>query len=528
MRLFALVPLLVLAGVARADPSGSALYPPGLLPLINRANALLSTGQFSDAAKAYTEAIEQSPADYLLYYKRATAYFSLSRHPNALDDFDKVLSLTSNSFDNALLMKAKILAKEGNWLDARDALNKYSSKVKHDAVAEDLAAAISSGEASAKRAAQAQRAQLWTACSEAASQALKTASHSVQIRTQRAECELAAGDIEGAVGDYTRLFHLSSPSTTSLMRTFRLAYFFLPASSAPLSTLKQCLHFDPDSKPCLTAHRMVKKFDKAFAKLEKLVAAEDWRGVISLLAGKHDDGLMHTFDAELAAQTTRAQLVDASTHVPLPSAHKTSPRRADLLRALCKAYVRKGDARNGERWCDALMAMDGAGSDADALVGKGEAALAKEEWEEASRYFEKAFESSGRSDRDIQQRLLKAQRLLKQSKQKDYYKVLGVPRDADAKAIKKAYRKAVMTAHPDKGGSEAKMATVNEAYEVLSKPELRQRFDNGDDPNDPHGGQGGNPFASGFEHPFAQFFQSGGPGGGGFHYQYSYGGGRGR
>lgn len=31
-------------------------------------------------------------------------------------------------------------------------------------------------------------------------------------------------------------------------------------------------------------------------------------------------------------------------------------------------------------------------------------------------------------------------------------------------------RKAVMTAHPDKGGSEAKMATVNEAYEVLSNP----------------------------------------------------------
>lgn len=31
-------------------------------------------------------------------------------------------------------------------------------------------------------------------------------------------------------------------------------------------------------------------------------------------------------------------------------------------------------------------------------------------------------------------------------------------------------RKAVLTAHPDKGGSEAKMATVNEAYEVLSKP----------------------------------------------------------
>lgn len=46
--------------VALADPSpegGSSLYPPGLLPIINRADALLSVGQFNDAAKAYSEAI---------------------------------------------------------------------------------------------------------------------------------------------------------------------------------------------------------------------------------------------------------------------------------------------------------------------------------------------------------------------------------------------------------------------------------------------------------------------------------------
>jgi DnaJ family protein C protein 3 len=64
-------------------------------------------------------------------------------------------------------------------------------------------------------------------------------------------------------------------------------------------------------------------------------------------------------------------------------------------------------------------------------------------------------------------------------------------------------RKAAITAHPDKGGSEAKMARVNEAYGLLTNPgkqlftvnitELRRRFDNGDDPNDP-GSQGGAPF----------------------------------
>ena len=61
------------------------------------------------------------------------------------------------------------------------------------------------------------------------------------------------------------------------------------------------------------------------------------------------------------------------------------------------------------------------------------------------------------------------------------------------------------------------MAAVNEAYEVLSDPELRARFDNGDDPNDPMAQQGGYPFPGGAGgHPFAQFFQQTGGGGANF------------
>lgn len=86
-------------------------------------------------------------------------------------------------------------------------------------------------------------------------------------------------------------------------------------------------------------------------------------------------------------------------------------------------------------------------------------------------------------------------------------------------------RKAALGAHPDKGGSEAKMAVVNEAYEVLSKPELRQRFDNGDDPNDPMQGQGG-PSPGGQQHPFAHFFQQA-AGNGGFQFRSGGGGGGG-
>ena len=47
----------------------------------------------------------------------------------------------------------------------------------------------------------------------------------------------------------------------------------------------------------------------------------------------------------------------------------------------------------------------------------------------------------------------------------DYYKTLGVPRDADADTIKKAFRKLARKYHPDAGGDEAKFKEINEAYE---------------------------------------------------------------
>ena len=62
---------------------------------------------------------------------------------------------------------------------------------------------------------------------------------------------------------------------------------------------------------------------------------------------------------------------------------------------------------------------------------------------------------------------------------KDYYKILGVPKDADDKAIKTAYRRLARKHHPDvsKGKeSAAKFQEVAEAYEVLSDAEKRKRL----------------------------------------------------
>ncbi|NOQ75279.1 MAG: DnaJ domain-containing protein [Crocinitomix sp.] len=63
----------------------------------------------------------------------------------------------------------------------------------------------------------------------------------------------------------------------------------------------------------------------------------------------------------------------------------------------------------------------------------------------------------------------------------DYYKILGIPKTADEKAIKKAYRKLARKYHPDVNPNdktaEGKFKEINEANEVLSDPENRKKYD---------------------------------------------------
>ena len=65
--------------------------------------------------------------------------------------------------------------------------------------------------------------------------------------------------------------------------------------------------------------------------------------------------------------------------------------------------------------------------------------------------------------------------------QKDFYKILGVPKTATEKEIKKAYRKLAVQYHPDKnpGNKEAeeKFKECAEAYDVLSDPQKKKQYD---------------------------------------------------
>jgi curved DNA-binding protein len=112
----------------------------------------------------------------------------------------------------------------------------------------------------------------------------------------------------------------------------------------------------------------------------------------------------------------------------------------------------------------------------------------------------------------------------------DYYKVLGVDRDASQDDIRKAFRKLARKYHPDvakdKEGGEEKFKQINEAYEVLGDPENRKKYDRlganwkqgqdfsgfgsggGGDPFGGGGGGGSHEFHFGGSTGFSDFFES--------------------
>jgi len=128
---------------------------------------------------------------------------------------------------------------------------------------------------------------------------------------------------------------------------------------------------------------------------------------------------------------------------------------------------------------------------------------------------------------------------------KDYYAILGVSKDADAAALKKAYRKLAMKWHPDKNPynqqeAQAKFQEISEAYAVLNDPDKRKIYDMyGEDGLKAGGGQPQGPQMDGrttftftqadAEEIFKQFFGGNSPfGRGNVQFSFGRGGGKGR
>jgi len=248
---------------------------------------------------------------------------------------------------------------------------------------------------------------------------------------------------------------------------------------------REGLKLDPEHAACKAGHKLVKAIDKKSKKAQEAYDKGDYRTA--------------------ADQWTAAMRVDET--------HAAYVRPTTLL--VARAYSKLG------KHDEAVALIEKHVEEEETLEGAwalGEALTAAERYDEAVRTYQRAAQELAPDDKkqEAQNKLREAQVALKQSKEKNYYKILEVSRTATKSEIKKAYREKALRWHPDKVSEEEKdqaekqFQDIGEAYEVLSDEELRGKYDRGEEvfENQGGGGRGGH-----HTDPF-QFFNSQFGGGG--------------
>lgn len=484
--------------------------------LIASGKAARARGANGEALAYFDAAISKDPSDYLTFFQRGVTHLSLGRNAQASADFDNVLKLKPG-FEGALMQRAKIKAKNADWAAARQDYVALGNRA-----AADLAQ-LEEAEGAAYLAAEAEKKQDWETCINQAGIAIMTAGTSLSLRQLRARCRLERGEVQEGLSDLQHVLQIHPGAVEPHLQISAMLFYSLGDTKLGLDQIKKCLHSDPDSKPCKKLFREEKTVLKGVDQINALFEKKQYNSASKLLAGKGTDdepGLLSELKSNF--ETHRSQ---GTIHPNAPSDLYTS-----LLEKTCEAYVAMNNMNKAGKFCAEVLRMNS--HSLHGLLYQAQKQMDAEEYDAAISTLNTARDNHPDAQNTINSKLHDAQVALKRSKNKDYYKVLGVSRDADEATIKKAYRTATKTHHPDKAAargiskeeSEKKMTAINEAYEVLSDPELKAKFDNGEDPNDPLANQGGSPFQGS---PFSQggqqfFFQQGFPGGGGGQRQFKF------
>ena len=496
--------------------------------LIASANAHLAQGKAHDALAYFDVAVQKDPSNYLTRFKRGATYLSLGRNAQASKDFDQVLVLKPG-FEGALTQRAKIKSRNADWEGARE---DYAAAGKKES--EDVAQ-LDEAEGAAKLSADAEKAGDWEACVTQAGTAIFVASSSLDLRQRRARCRFEKGEIMEGIADLNHALQINTALTQPHLEIAAMTFYSLVETDKGITAISKCLHNDPDNKECAKLRKSQKAIDRTLKKFNQFVERRQFASAVKLLIPQGDD------EPGLLQEVKDDEKQYRETSYIHPKAG--SGLYAHLIEKTCEVYVEMNNAKKASTYC--AEALNYNPNSLPALLNKAQEQIDADEFEPAIATLNSAKETHGGQNQKINELLQKAHTLLKRSKQKDYYKVLGVSRDADERQIKSAMRKLTKEFHPDKASqhgisaeeAQKKMASINEAYEVLSDPELRARFDRGDDPNDPQ--QGGQPFQGSpfaFQNGQPVFFQQRGggggfPGGGSFKFQagggFPFGGGGG-
>ncbi|MCJ1351470.1 MAG: hypothetical protein MMC33_001454 [Icmadophila ericetorum] len=406
--------------------------------LSNRSAAYMSANKFYDALEDAKQADELEPGNPKVLHRIARIYTSLGRPSEALEVYDKI-DPPASAKDKAIAvsMHSHIRLAEAAVRDGT-----AGSMILH---ALDLAdRGLGPG---------VERPRKWTLL--------------------RGEAYLKMGNIN-SLGDAQSvamsLLRINSKDPEALVLRGRALYAQGDNNKA-LQHFRQALNCDPDFKDAVKYLRMVQKLDKMKEE-----------GNTAFKAGRYEEAV------KLYGQALEIDSQNKGIN-------------SKILQNRAMASIKLKNYKSAIADCTRAISLDPSYTKARKTQAR---ALGESgDWDEAIRIYKSIAETSP-SEPGINKDIRNAELELKKSKRKDYYKILGIDKDAGDNEIKKAYRKLAIVHHPDKNPDDEDAADrfkdIGEAYETLSDPAKRQRYDSGEDLIDP-----------------SEMFGSGGMGGGGFH-----------
>ncbi|KAL2081653.1 hypothetical protein ACEWY4_023506 [Coilia grayii] len=427
---------------------------------------LLAAGQLADALSHFHAAVDGDPKHYMAYYRRATVYFAMGKSKSALPDLSKVIELKPD-FTAAVLQRGNLLLKQGKLDEAEADFKKVLNSNPNDKDEKEAQSQLKKSDEIQRLVVEA-RAHFdrrdYSTTVVYLDKVIETCAWDVESRDIRAECFMQMGEMAKAITDLKATSKLRSDNTQAFYKLSSI-YYHLGDHETSLDAVRECLKLDPDHKQCFGHYKQVKKLSKQVQSAEELIQQQRYGDAVS------------KYEAVMKTEPDVPQYVQQAKE------------------RICHCLSKDQQGAQAIPVCS--EALESEPNNVNVLKDRAEAYLQDEQYEEAIKDFESAQEHS-ENDRQIKEGLERAQRLLKQSQKRDYYKILGVKRTAQKREIIKAYRKLAQQWHPDnfqdpedKKKAEKKFIDIAQAKEVLTDPEMRSKFDQGEDPMDPESQQGG-------------------------------------
>ncbi|KAK3380335.1 hypothetical protein B0T24DRAFT_190796 [Lasiosphaeria ovina] len=457
----------------------------------NEGNKSFRDKDYPRAIELYSKAVDLQPDSATYLGNRAAAFMSANRFSEALEDCKRAADLDRNN-PKILLRLARIYTSLGLPEEAVATFNRIQPppSAKDMAPAKEMLHHIKSAKSALK---DGTASMVLYPLNQATALLPFGAPKPRKWQLMRGEALLKMGDVNslGEVHNIAMpLLTNNSQDPEALVLRGR-ALYAQGENDKAIAHFRKAINCDPEFKDAIKWLRIVQKLDRMKEDGNTDYKARRWQDAID--------------------KYTAALEIDP--------ANKGTNSKILRNRALCRIELKQYDEAVQD--CDKAVSMDS--TYIKARKTKANALGQADMWEDAVREW-KSIQELDPEDRTIAKEIRKAELELKKSQRKDYYKILGIDKNATESEIKKAYRKLAIVHHPDKNPgdetAEARFKDISEAYETLSDTQKRARFDSGDDLADMsdmfggggmHGHGGIDP-----EIIFSMMGQGGGFSGGGF------------